>query len=547
MNTAIAIFAWRRPQHLAAVLKSLSANKEIAELPVYIFLDGPRTTEDEPYCEQCLQQALAFSSAYSKQIIRANINKGLFNSIIEGVSEVLLKHETIIVLEDDIVVSPYFLSYMLQGLSLYQDDNAVASIHAYLPQINSPFPASFFLPGADCWGWATWREQWKCMRFDAHALAYEIRERKLVHRFNLNQNYDYLRMLDERSRGLNNSWAILWHASCFLAGKISLYPGRSLVSNIGLDGTGEHCISSAGLSTTASQAENRLTRIEPFVITRLFDAYAQYFAQHSVLKRFIVTIRQLIYTIRAKLPALKKPIGLCLHGPYSSFSEAKLAAGPGYSSQAIVNKVSSAATALISGLGNYERDGTLFPDAPPDLVLTQLLSDILSSSDGSIIDFGGGLGGTYLNHRHLFLDHHTYVVIEQDSFVSQGASIAKKYSLPIVYSHSLDSVESNPLLVILSSVLQYIEDFSGLLQMVLSLKPKYIIIDRTSLSRDGSQSWWVQDETRYYGSKICYPISLIPETDLLTSLPGYLVRRTWHNDFDPVIPHHRGYLFQQME
>ena len=38
--------------------------------------------------------------------------------------------------------------------------------------------------------------------------------------------------------GKNNSWAIRWYASAFLANKLTLYPGQSLVSNIGGDGSG---------------------------------------------------------------------------------------------------------------------------------------------------------------------------------------------------------------------------------------------------------------------------------------------------------------------
>jgi hypothetical protein len=57
----------------------------------------------------------------------------------------------------------------------------------------------------------------------------------------LDGSYPYTRMLQNQIVGKNNSWAIRWYASAFLQNKLTLYPGRSLVHNIGLDGSGTHC------------------------------------------------------------------------------------------------------------------------------------------------------------------------------------------------------------------------------------------------------------------------------------------------------------------
>ena len=545
MNTAIAIFGWRRPHHLAEVFKSLSANKEIADLPVYIFLDGPRTTDDEPYCVHCLHHAQAFNSSCSKQIIRATINKGLFNSIIEGVSFVLLRHETVIVLEDDIVVSPYFLSYMLQGLSLYQGDNAVASIHAYLPKINFPFPASFFLPGADCWGWATWREQWKCMRFDAHALAHEIRERKLVHRFNLNQNYDYLRMLDQRSKGLNSSWAILWHASCFLAGKVTLYPGTSLVSNIGFDGTGENCTTKDDLFTVYSTQHLTLQYLDPLVDDVLYNKYAAYFRPHSLVRYYLRKVIHFLYDRSKRLLSPTNRNHLRLHGPFASFEAAMHHSAQACDPHVILRSVTNACTDLLEGKGSYVIGSTLLTSKPSPLPISLVLSEIFSEEDGTVIDFGGGLGGTYLNHRNLFTEKHLYCVVEQATFVSTGIKLARKYCLPIEFYDSFNDIGTRPLMIIFSSGLQYLSHPFLALKEALHLKPKYLLIDRLALRCQASTNYWLQDDTRYYGAKTLYPISPLLEVDLLAYLETYLVRRTWHNSFDPSRPAHRGYLFER--
>jgi putative methyltransferase (TIGR04325 family) len=546
MTTAIALFGWKRPHHLHQVLQSLSVNREIAGLPLYIFLDGPRNDVDQSECDLCFKIADKFDSALSKQIIRSTTNLGLFNSVIQGVSLVLQQYESLIMLEDDIVVSPYFLSYMIQGLSLYRDVPEVASIHGFTPNIIPSPPSSFFLPGADCWGWATWRHQWRRMRFHAAALAQEIRSKQLTKTFNLNGNYDYLRMLDDRAVNRNNSWAILWHASCFLAGKVTLYPSKSLVSNIGLDGSGEHCTSAKDLYTDSSFDEIKINLLEPTVEESIFNSYSNYFAPSSLVRAYAAKSFRFITSVVSHSLPRRQPIRLSLHGPFKSFLAAKQSSGLGYNSPIILEKVSTAVVDLLNGNGNYERDGTLFQSAPSSLPVLETLSELLSADTGPIVDFGGGLGGTYLNHRHLFDKNHSYIVIEQPSFVKQGLIIAAQYTLPIQFEQSLQAIKDQPLMIIFSSVLQYLEDPYSVLQYALSLQPKYILLDRTALSVDCSKSWWIQDDSRYYGAKIRYPMSPLLEAELLDALTGYIVRKTWQNNFDPVIPHHRGYLFQQI-
>jgi len=244
---AIAIFAFRRPQHLERVLQSLSQQTPQSDLPVYLFLDGPRATADEYAVAATRLAAESFRERLGLTVHSAPVNRGLYRSVTEGISAVLSEHEQVIVLEDDIEVSPFFLDYMLAALSCFASERAVSSIHAYVPPLPIDLPETFFLRGADCWGWATWRDRWALYRHDAAAMASEIRAQGLARAFDLGGRVPNLRMLDDRAAGRSNSWAICWHASCFLAGRYTLHPGRSLVRNIGLDHSGEHCVPSASL------------------------------------------------------------------------------------------------------------------------------------------------------------------------------------------------------------------------------------------------------------------------------------------------------------
>ncbi|MFM7549454.1 MAG: glycosyltransferase family 2 protein [Cyanobacteriota bacterium] len=252
-HTAVAVFAYRRPVHLARVLRALRVQLKVTPLPVHLFLDGPRGDDDLPAVQGCRNVAEQAARGLELQLHAATVNRGLYSALTEGVWAVLERHPRLIVLEDDILTSRHFLRYMLDGLDVYADEPRAAAIHGYTPPIPAELPDTFFLGGADCWGWATWRDRWNLFRSDAAAMAAEIRERGLADDFDLGGRVPNLQLLDARAAGRSGSWAICWHASCFLADRYTLHPGRSLVRNIGLDHSGEHCVPSANLEAVLTQ------------------------------------------------------------------------------------------------------------------------------------------------------------------------------------------------------------------------------------------------------------------------------------------------------
>lgn len=224
-------------------------------------------------------------------VIASEMNRGLYRSLTEGISAILTDHGQVIVLEDDIVVSPYFLDYMRDGLGCYAENPSVASIHGYLPPIPRALPETFFLRGADCWGWATWRDRWTLYRHDASAMAKEIRRRGLVDAFNLGGLVPNLQMLEDRAAGRLESWAICWHASCFLADRHTLHPGRSLVRNIGLDHSGEHCGPAMAMEATMSEKPVRVTPQPVREQPELLKVYAHQVGRKAPLRRVLNRLR----------------------------------------------------------------------------------------------------------------------------------------------------------------------------------------------------------------------------------------------------------------
>jgi hypothetical protein len=237
----IALFAYNRPWHLKQTAGALARNELARESDLFVFCDGAKPGALEAKVREVREYARSIAGFRAVTLIERDRNLGLAGSIIAGVTEVVNNYGRAIVLEDDMVTSPFFLRYMNDALEFYRDQERVISIHGYLYPLRAPLPETFFLRGADCWGWATWKRGWDLFERDGGKLLKELKERKLEKRFDLNGSHPYTRMLKWQARGALVSWAIRWHASAFLRDKLTLYPGASLVSNIGLDASGTHC------------------------------------------------------------------------------------------------------------------------------------------------------------------------------------------------------------------------------------------------------------------------------------------------------------------
>jgi hypothetical protein len=242
MNLApVALFVYNRISHTQLAVSALLNNQEACDTDLYIFSDGPKNLSDNENVNSLRKYLTTIVGFKSITIIEQEKNKGLANSIIDGVTLVVNKFEKIIVLEDDIVVSEQFLAYMNTALSLYSDYSEVASIHAYIYPVSDSIPNLFFLKGADCWGWATWKRAWDYFEPNGELLKDKLISEKLVSAFNFDDTYPFFKMLENQIDGTNNSWAIRWHASCYLNNLYTLYPGNPLITNIGFDNSGTHC------------------------------------------------------------------------------------------------------------------------------------------------------------------------------------------------------------------------------------------------------------------------------------------------------------------
>ena len=248
MNLApICIFTYNRPNHLRKLIESLKKNDEFSKSEVFIFCDGPHKLASKLEVDQVTEVrriARSISTEKGVTIVEQEHNIGLASSIIDGVSSVVNKFGQVIVLEDDLILSQSFLSFMNSALETYKDEESVFHISGYwYPTPNyEKLKNTFFLRTGTCWGWATWSRAWKNFSDDSASLKERLlRKDPKLKKFNINLSYNFLEQLNLNISGARKTWAIKWYASIFLNNGLSLHPSHSYVNNIGHDLSGENC------------------------------------------------------------------------------------------------------------------------------------------------------------------------------------------------------------------------------------------------------------------------------------------------------------------
>jgi hypothetical protein len=242
MNFApVVLFVYNRLEHTKKCIFYLKKNKLAKKTSLIIYSDTNNNKIDKDKVQNVrifLQNIRGFKKV---KIIKREKNFGLYKNIVLGVSEVIKKYGKAIILEDDLIVHKNFLDYMNDGLNYYSNHKKVASIHGYVYPVAGKLKETFFLYGGDCWGWATWKDRWLNFNKNPKKLLKLLKKNKKEDTFNYGVFPKiFSTLLKERISKKNKSWAILWHAYNVIENKLTLYPRKQFVKNIGFDGTGTH-------------------------------------------------------------------------------------------------------------------------------------------------------------------------------------------------------------------------------------------------------------------------------------------------------------------
>lgn len=238
MPAAIALFVYNRPSHTRQTLESLKQNNLAEQSDLVIFSDAEKDPNNPSGVQQVRDYIGAIEGFNSVTVIEREKNLGLAKSIVLGVNKLCDEFGSVIVMEDDLVTSPWFLDFMNRALIQYQDNKEVWHISGWnYPIETDDLPETFFWHTMNCWGWATWADRWKHFRKEPQRLIDEWSKEK-IDQFNLGGSADFWRQVTDNAAGKMDTWATFWHATIFENEGFCLNPVRSYVNNIGQDGSG---------------------------------------------------------------------------------------------------------------------------------------------------------------------------------------------------------------------------------------------------------------------------------------------------------------------
>lgn len=245
----IVLFVYNRPWHTMQTVKGLLQNELAAQTDLIVYSDGPKSSKAKDSVEEVRKYIRSICRFRHVNIIEREENLGLARAITMGVTDVIEEYGRVIVMEDDMISSPYYLRYMNEALNLYNDEDKVMHIAGYtLPFNKAGLPETFFTRAPYCWGWATWKRAWKHFRHEATSLE-SIFTAEMKYRFNLDGSKNFWSYVEKNKKGLLDIWTIFWYTSIFLNSGLCLNAAHSMIDNIGQDGSGINCGRSGVLKT----------------------------------------------------------------------------------------------------------------------------------------------------------------------------------------------------------------------------------------------------------------------------------------------------------
>lgn len=238
----IVLFVYDRPEHTRLTLDYLINNDFANKSKLYVFADGAKNEKDAVKVAEVRNYIKSIKGFASVEVTEREKNYGLANSIISGINVVMSEYDRVIVMEDDMISSPYFLKYMNNLLNFYEEDLRICSVTGYSFPIKIPRNYKYDLylsPRASSWGWGTWKNRWENVDWKLKDYDEFIRNKKAVNSFNKG-GVDLTRMLKNQKAGKIDSWSIIWTYNHFKNNSFCIYPIESRIKNIGADLSGIH-------------------------------------------------------------------------------------------------------------------------------------------------------------------------------------------------------------------------------------------------------------------------------------------------------------------
>jgi hypothetical protein len=304
----ILLFAYNRPELLLGTLRSLTSNSGASESQLFVYCDGPKANASSADLSRIVEvRKIVRSQKWcgTVEVIESPVNKGLAGSVISGVTEVINRFGTVIVVEDDVLLSPHFLNYMNAALKAYANDEKVFAVGSWTYFTRRDFKDEpFFFRFPDSIAWGTFKRSWDKFEYDGKEILRKLEERSLKQTFNGFRNLDYfLPMLKLQMQGKVDSWAIRWTATAILNEGLSVFPPVSMVRHMGFTKDSTHERGTPDYNEDLPLSEKEITKM-PKVFREYPGALSDW--RNFILRNFLdsnSTKRKYLNRVKEAMPS----------------------------------------------------------------------------------------------------------------------------------------------------------------------------------------------------------------------------------------------------
>ncbi|ADE35623.1 glycosyltransferase [Methanohalophilus mahii] len=286
----VILFVYNRPLHTKRTIENLQKNLFAENTELFIYSDEAKSKNDVLEVQKVRQYIKTISGFRKITIVERQQNFGLSKNIINGVTDVISSYGKAIILEDDLLTSPYFLKYMNKALDFYKNKEEIMSISAYNhPPSIMKIPADYneqiyFNYRNSSWGWGTWKNRWDMVDWNVEDFNEFKKDKFAQKKFNRGGE-DLSDMLIAQMEGKIDSWAIRFTYAHFKYDKLSVCPCHSYVQNIGHDGSGQHCGKSKRYQNDLTKAPEKIKFPEEIKVNQcIMDEFSQIY-KNNVLKK----------------------------------------------------------------------------------------------------------------------------------------------------------------------------------------------------------------------------------------------------------------------
>lgn len=293
----IALFVYNRLDHAQQTVNALQKNVLANESELFIYSDSAKNENAQEKVNKVREYIKTIDGFKQVTVIERKENWGLANSIIDGVTNIINKYGKIIVLEDDLVTSPFFLKFMNEALNMYEHEKKVWEVGGYVYPIEyKSNEQSYFLPITTSWGWATWKDRWQFFERNPEKLIQNFTKED-IKKFNCDNSTDLWSQVLSNEKGDLYTWAIFWYANVFQNNGLVLHPYKSIVTNIGLDGSGENCGKSHKFQNELLNHEISLKKINKQEVSEEHFSQLKIFFKQNEDSFFIKNLKNIYRTL----------------------------------------------------------------------------------------------------------------------------------------------------------------------------------------------------------------------------------------------------------